>query len=119
MLYAIGLVALMAGGCNNALNQPMPGQTPTSENAKTPGYGAAGGPLVPANNPNAQNQLQPTPSGGTGGPYYGTSGAPLVEPNSPNATPSAGSTQNKQQKSGYFPSPDAPLTPPSPGVPAQ
>lgn len=120
MLYAVGLLALTVGGCsNNALNQPMPGQTPTSENPNTPAYGSSGGSLVPANNPNAQNQLKPIPPGGTGGPYYGTAGSPLVSPGSPNATQGAGSTQGKQNNSGYFPSPDTPLSPPTTSGPLQ
>jgi len=48
-LPAIGLAMLALCGCNNALNQPEPGQTPTA--AAAPGQNAAGAPLVPANNP--------------------------------------------------------------------
>jgi hypothetical protein len=45
----IGLTAIAMGGCDNALNQPQPGQTPTASAA--PSQNAAGAPLVPANNP--------------------------------------------------------------------
>jgi hypothetical protein len=51
------------------------GQTPESENSAAPAYGAAGGPLVPANDPNAGGTLPPTQSGG--------GGAPLTQPNAP------------------------------------
>ena len=78
-LSAIGLAALATSGCRNELAQPMPGQTPASVNPATPGYNAAGGPLVPANDPNAK--LAPTPSGGTGTGPYGTAGQPLTPPN--------------------------------------
>ena len=108
-LSGIGLAAIAVSGCNNQLAQPMPGETPASVNPATPGYNAAGGPLVPANDPNSK--LTPTPSGGTGQGYYGTTGAPLTPPNAPSATPDAASTQSKQEKGGYFPNPDAPLAP--------
>jgi len=53
-LPAIGLLALAIGGCSsNRLAQSMPGQTPESINANAPAYGHTGGPLVPANYPNA------------------------------------------------------------------
>jgi hypothetical protein len=84
------------------------GQTPESENSAAPAYGAAGGPLVPANDPNAGGTLPPTQSGG--------GGAPLTQPNAPGATPDASATQTKQEKGGYFPKADAPLTPPSSNV---
>ena len=48
-LSAIGLAMFALSACDNALNQPMPGQTPTA--AAAPGQNAAGAPLVPANNP--------------------------------------------------------------------
>jgi hypothetical protein len=104
----IGLLALATSGCGNQLNKPMPGQTPESENSAAPAYGAAGGPLVPANDPNAGGTLPPTQSGG--------GGAPLTQPNAPGATPDASATQTKQEKGGYFPKADAPLTPPSSNV---
>ena len=107
-LSVIGLLALAASGCGNQLSKSMPGQTPESENSATPAYGAAGGPLVPANNPNAGSTLPPTQPGG--------GGAPLTQPNTPGATPDASTTQTKQEKSGYIPKADAPLTPPSSNV---
>jgi len=59
-LPAIGLLALLTAGCGgNQLAQPMPGQTPTSISANTPTYGQAGGPLVPANYPNAGATVPP------------------------------------------------------------
>ena len=103
-LSAIGLTAIAASGCNNQLAQPLPGPTPTSANP-TPGYGAAGGALVPATTPNAGSTIPVTPKG------EGAGGA-LVAPTTPNATDQT--TQQKQEKSGYFPSPDAPLTPANP-----
>jgi len=60
-LPAIGLLALMSAGCGNQLAQPMPGQTPTSVNTNTPTYGQVGGPLVPANYPNAGNTAPASP----------------------------------------------------------
>ena len=89
------LVALAIAGCSsNALNQPDPGQTPASINPQTPGYGQAGGSLVPANDPNAKlppppagqvyaPALKPTPPGGQGPQqgYFGTADQPLVPPN--------------------------------------
>jgi hypothetical protein len=70
-LSAIGLIAIAVSACNNALNQPMPGQTPTA--AAAPGPAAAGAPLVPANNPNAAMPVAPR-----GEP----AGQPLVPPTS-------------------------------------
>ena len=104
-LPTIGLLALATSGCSNQLAQPMPGQTPTSVNPATPGPGAAGGPLVPATNPNAGSTIPVTPKGEA-------AGGALVAPTTPNATDQ--STQQKQEKSGYFPSPDAPLAPVNP-----
>ena len=104
-LSVVGLLALAVGACGTQLSQPLPGQTPTSVNAATPAYGAAGGPLVPANDPNAGSTLAPTQPGG--------GGAPLVQPNTPGATPDSSTTQTKQQKGGYFPNADAPLEAPT------
>ena len=56
-LSVIGLTAVAMSGCDNALNQPMPGQTPTA--AAAPGQNAAGAPLVPANNPPAPGPATP------------------------------------------------------------
>jgi hypothetical protein len=106
-LSVIGILALATSGCGNQLSKPMPGQTPETINS-SPGAGTAGGPLVPANDPNASSKLTPTPSGG--------GGAPLTQPNTPGATPDASTTQSKQEKSGYIPKADAPLTPPSSNV---
>lgn len=107
-LPAIGLLALVTTGCDNQLNKYNLGQTPSSINANTPAAGTAGGPLVPATDPNAGSTLAPTQPGG--------GGAPLVLPNTPGATPDASTTQQKQQKSGYQPNADAPLVPPSSSV---
>jgi hypothetical protein len=104
-LSVIGLLALATSGCGNQLDKPLPGQTPQSVNPATPTAGQAGGPLVPANYPNAGSTLAPTQPGG--------GGAPLVQPNTPADTPDASTTLQKQKKSGYEPSPDAPLVPPS------
>ena len=115
IVSAICLAAATVAGCgSNALDKPAPGQTPASINPNTPAYGAAGGPLVPADSPNST--ATPVPPGGTGKGYLGKSGAPLVAPNDPNAQPSSGSTLEEQQKSGYFPNAKAPLTPPNPDV---
>ena len=65
-LSAISLLALAASGCGNQLDKPNLGQTPSSTNANTPEAGTAGGPLVPANDPNAK--LPPTQPGGGGAP---------------------------------------------------
>jgi hypothetical protein len=70
-MSAIGLTAIAISGCNNALNQPLPGQTPTA--AAAPGQNAAGAPIVPANNPNAAVPVEPR-----GAP----AGQPLVPANS-------------------------------------
>jgi hypothetical protein len=113
-ISAICFAAITVAGCNNALKQPEPGQTPASINPNTPAYGAAGGPLVPANNPNSQ--LTPVPPGGTGQGYLGRTGEPLVAPDNPDARSSSGSTLEEQQRSGYFPNAQAPLTPPNPSV---
>jgi len=107
-LSVIGLLALATSGCGNQLSKPMPGQTPESVNSATPAAGTAGGPLVPANDPNASSKLNPTQPGGGGGP--------LTQPNTPGATPDASTTQTKQEKSGYISKPDAPLSPPSSNV---
>jgi hypothetical protein len=107
-LSVIGLLALATSGCSNQLDKPMPGQTPQTMDSAAPAYGAAGGPLVPANNPNAGSTVPPTQPGG--------GGAPLTQPNTTGATPDASTTQTKQEKGGYFPKADAPLTPPSSNV---
>jgi len=104
-LSVIGVMALAVSGCGNQLDKPLPGATPQSENPATSTYGTAGGPLVPANNPNAGSTLPPTQPGGAD--------APLTPANTPGATPNPNSTQTKQDKSGYFPNADAPLVPPS------
>lgn len=105
-LSVVGLLALVTGGCGNQLDKPLPGATPQSENSATPG--AAGGPLVPANYPNAGSKLPATQPGG--------GGAPLTQPNTSGATPDANTTETRQQKSGYFPNADAPLVPSSNNV---
>ena len=104
-LSVVGLLALATGGCGNQLDKPLPGPTPQTENSANPGYGAAGGPLVPGNYPSAGSSLPATQPGG--------GGAALVQPNTPGATPNASTTETKQEKSGYFPNADAPLVPPS------
>ena len=71
-LSVIGLLALATSGCDNQLNKANLGQTPSSVNANTPQAGTAGGPLVPANNPNDKLPLT-QPGGG---------GAPLTAPTS-------------------------------------
>jgi len=106
-LSVIGLLALATSGCSNQLDKPLPGPTPHTEQT-APAYGTAGGPLVPANNPNAGSTLPVTQPGG--------GGAPLVQPNTPGATPDADTTQTKQQKGDYFPNAGAPLVPPSSNV---
>jgi hypothetical protein len=70
-LSAVGLSALALSGCNNGLNQPEPGQTPTAVQA--PGPNAAGAPLVPANNPNDPVPITPRNQ---------PAGQPLVPPTS-------------------------------------
>ena len=67
-LSAISLLALAASGCGNQLDKPNLGQTPSSINANTPAAGTAGGPLVPATDPNAGSTLAPTQPGGGGAP---------------------------------------------------
>jgi hypothetical protein len=97
-LSAIGLTAIAASGCSNALEQPLPGETPTA--AAAPGPNAAGGPLVAANYANASRTISPNPAV-----------EPVrVTPINPNAT------LQKQETSGYFPYADAPLIPPTPNV---
>jgi hypothetical protein len=71
-LSAIGLTAIVVSGCNNALNQPEPGQTPTA--AAAPAQNSAGAPLVPANNPNAAESVTPRNE---------PAGQPLVPPTTP------------------------------------
>jgi hypothetical protein len=68
---AIGL-ALALSACDNSLNQPEPGETPTA--APAPGPGAAGGPLVPSNSPNDPVPLTPRNQ---------PAGQPLVPPTTP------------------------------------
>ncbi len=71
-LSVIGLLALATSGCDNQLNKANLGPTPQSVNPATPQAGTAGGPLVPANNPNEKLPLT-QPGGG---------GAPLTAPTS-------------------------------------
>ena len=102
LVLPAALAALALAGCNNALNQPEPGQTPASINPQTPGYGQAGGSLVPANDPNAQ--LPATPPGGT----------PPKRVYAPAVTPTPPGGQGPQQ--GYFGTTGQPLEPPNPDV---
>jgi hypothetical protein len=71
-LSAVALSALALGACNNGLNQPEPGQTPTA--AQAPASNAAGAPLVPANNPNDPVPITPRNQ---------PAGQPLVAPTTP------------------------------------
>jgi outer membrane protein OmpA-like peptidoglycan-associated protein len=80
-LPTIGLVALAIAGCGNQLTQPMTSQTPETVTPTSPKYGEAGGPLVPANNPNAFAKSgtteAPTPAAREFTVYFATNKATL------------------------------------------
>jgi hypothetical protein len=71
-LSAISLTAIAVAGCQNKLDQPMPGPTPTAATGAAPG--TAGAPLVPGTTPGAAN----TPVE----PANRPAGQPLVPPTS-------------------------------------